>query len=499
MSLTGERPNGPRSYGGWRRSRGMGLFGLGPGATIAVLAALTVGIITVSLSAATLLVVGPVCAAVIAATVLQWDGVTLGQALLQRARWLAGGHRASFHGGVMATHRHPWSLPGVLAPTVLLSVADRHGGAYGVVFNRRLRTMTVTLRCAAQSTWLADPAQAAAWVANWGGWLAGLGHQPTARWVTVTVDAAPASGSRLADYVTARLAPDGPPAARRILAQLVATSPAAAAEVSTTVSITLDPYASPSRPRGLADALAEVDRTLPGLAGGLGACGVSVLGPATAGELAGMVRGGYDPTSRGDLALLLAPGTSAELADDLLGWDNAGPVAATEHRDRYQHDGATSVTWAWHEAPRQPVAHDVLARLVTPGDWPKRVSLLYRPLPAARAARVVEDQVNAATFRDHLRRARKLDPRARDVADHEQALQAAREEALGAGVGFVSVFVTVTVLDEADLGKAVADVEARAQTAKVRLRRLWSSQAAGFAVSLPCGLYPPVLARVWPH
>jgi hypothetical protein len=211
-----------------------------------------------------------------------------------------------------------------------------------------------------------------------------------------------------------------------------------------------------------------------------------------------MVRGAFDPTSRGELARLLAPGTP-DLAEELLGWDNAGPVAATEHRDRYQHDGATSVTWAWHEAPRQPVAHDVLARLVTPGDWPKRVSLLYRPLPAAHAARVVEDQVNAAAFRDHLRRARKLDPRARDIADHEQALQAAREEALGAGVGFVSVFVTVTVLDQADLGKAIADVEARAETAKIRLRRLWASQGPGFAVTLPCGIYPPALARIWPH
>jgi hypothetical protein len=499
MTATGGEP-AVRTYGGWRRSRGMGLFGLGPGGTIAVLAALTVAIITISLSASTLLVIGPLCAAVLAGSLLRWDGVTLGQALLQRSRWAAGRHRTSFRGGPMATQPQPWALPGVLAPTVLLSVPDRHGGSYGVVFNRRLRTMTVTIRCAAQSTWLADPAQADAWVANWGGWLAGLGHQPIVRWVTVTVDAAPASGSRLADYVTGRLAPDGPAAARRILARLVATSPAAAADVSTWVSITLDPYASPSHPRRVGDALAEVDRALPGLADGLGGCGVSVLGPATAGELAAMVRGAFDPASRGDLArLLAAPSSPGGPGADPPGWAQAGPVAADEYRDRYRHDGATSVSWGWHEAPRQPVAHDVLARLVTPGDWPRRVSLLYRPLPAAQAARVVEEQVNAAAFRDHLRRARKLDPRARDIADHEQALRAAREEALGAGIGFVSVFVTVTVLDEADLGAAVADVEARAETAKIRLRRLWASQGPGFAVTLPCGIYPPALARTWPH
>jgi hypothetical protein len=474
----------------------MGLLGLGPGGTITLLAALTAAIIAISLSAATLLLVGPVCAAVAAGSLLRWDGLPAGQALLQRARWVARRRRTSYHGGPMATHWHPWALPGVLAPTVLLSVPDQRGGCYGVVFNRRLRTMTVTIRCAAQSTWLADPAQANTWVANWGSWLAGLGHQPLVRWVAVTVDAAPACGSRLADYVTGRLAPDGPAAARRVLAQLVATSPAAAAEVSTWVSITLNPYTSPARPRTVPDALAELDRALPGLADGLAGCGLSVLGLASAGELAGMVRGAYDPSSRGELARLLTPGASGS---DPLGWEDAGPVAATEHLDRYWHDGATSVSWAWHEAPRQPVAHDVLARLLSPGGWPKRVSLLYRPLPAAQAARVVEEQVNAAAFRDQLRRVRHLDPKARDVADHERALQAAREEALGAGVGFVSVFVTVTVLDEADLGQAVADIESRAETAKIRLRRLWASQGAGFAVTLPCGIYPPALARTWPH
>ena len=61
------------------------------------------------------------------------------------------------------------------------------------------------------------------------------------------------------------------------------------------------------------------------------------------------------------------------------------------------------------------------------------------------------------------------------------------EEALGAGVGLASLYVTVTVTDEHDLGAAVADVESRAEAAKVRLRRLWAGQAAGFATTLPCG------------
>lgn len=491
----------PRTYGGWRKARGMGLFGLGPGGTVAILAALTIAIITLSVSAASMLVVGPVCAAVVTATLVQWDGVTLGQALQQRLRWLFGHRRTTWRGGMMATGPHAWQLPGVLAPTELLHVDDGRGGGYGVIYHRRLRTMTITWRCAAQSTWLADQEQAAAWVGNWGSWLAGLGHQQMVRHVAVTVETAPDTGSRLADHVAARLAPAGPPAARRILAQLVEASPRAAADVATWVSVTLHPFSSPARPRTVQAALAEVDRIVPGLADGLAGSGVTVLGLATCAELAAIVRGAFDPGSRAELALLTA--AHGDQAEGLLGWDNAAPVAAQEFPDRYEHDGALSVSWAWHEAPRQPVHHDVLSRLVSPGQHSKRVTLLYRPLPAAVAARTVEEQVNAAQFRAQYRRARKLDPRARDLTDQEQAAQAAREEALGAGVGKVCLFVTVTVDntdDAADqLGTAVADVEARAETGKIRLRRLWHSQAAGFAQTLPCGLSPPVLARMWPH
>jgi hypothetical protein len=137
---------------------------------------------------------------------------------------------------------------------------------------------------------------------------------------------------------------------------------------------------------------------------------------------------------------------------------------------------------------------------LAPGPFPKRITQIYRPFPAGQAARTVESEVNAAAFRSAYNRAKKRDESARDHADRERALQTAREEATGAGVGLMSLFVTVTVLDEQeDLGRAVADVESRADTAKIRLRQLRGSQAAGFAVTLPCGTFPPQLAHHWPR
>jgi hypothetical protein len=487
------------TYGGWRRGRGMGLMGLGSAQTLAVLVALTTLIISVSLSATAGMVVAGPALLLIGGTVLRWDGVPLLHGVLQRIRWGWGSTRGytAYRSGVTVAHAQAWRLPGLLAPTTLLSVSDP-AGDYGLVWHKRVGTMTATLRAAATSTWLVDRDQATTWVSNWGGWLSGLGYLPMVRWVTITVDTAPASGSRLADYVAGRVAPHAPAAARRVLSQLVDVSPAAAADVETRVSITFDPAHSPARPRNLDESVAEIGRTLPGLVDSLGSCGLTVLGRATAADLVATVRAAYDPAARGDVARLVDARNTTTLGG-LLDWDTAGPVAADEEYDRYRHDSGWSVSWAWHEAPRANVHADVLSRLLAPGPYPKRVSLVYRPFSAGEAARIVEREVNAASFRDALRAAQKRDENARDRADKDRALRAAREEAAGSGVGLMSMFVTVTVLDEDELGRAVADVESRAEVAKIRLRRLWASQAAGFTTTLPCGLCPPQLATQWPR
>ncbi|BBH67098.1 hypothetical protein ACTI_37830 [Actinoplanes sp. OR16] len=484
-----------RTYGGWRRSRGMGLFGLGPAQTLTVLIAVTAVIISGSISLKALGITVVPCALLVALLLVRWDGVPLSAGITQRVRWLIGANRGytSYRSGVMVAGEHAWQLPGVLAPTLLRSVDDA-AGSYGVVYNKRLGTMTVTLRCAATSTWLADSGTAAAWVSNWAGWLANLGYLPIVSHVAITVDTAPDQGSRLADHVGRRIVPHGPASAQRVLRRLVEVSPAAAADVETRVSITFRPGASPAKPGNADEALDEISRTLPGLQDSLGSCGLTVLGRATAENLAATVRTAFDPAQRGAVARL----TELDLTR-WVDWETCGPVMAEEHTDRYEHDSGVSVSWAWHEAPRQNVHSDVLARLLAPGPHPKRVTLLYRPFPAGEAARIVESEVNAAAFRQAYNRAQRRDESARDLADRERAQQTAREEATGSGVGLMSLFVTTTVLDAADLGRAVADVESRADVAKIRLRRLRASQAAGFATTLPCGVCPPQLSRHFPH
>ncbi|MGW3769940.1 SCO6880 family protein [Actinomadura verrucosospora] len=482
-----------RTYGGWRRRQGIGLLGLDTTSTFIALGSAMLLVLVAATAPRLLGYLLPPALISGALSLVQVGGVPLARLVLARCRWRWGvwrGH-TRYRAGVVIDHPRAFQLPGVLAPLTLLSAEDGYGGRYGIVWDRRAGLLTATLRVVPASTWLADRSDADTWVASWGGWLAALGHMPAVRWVSVTVDTAPEPGSTLADAVDRAVVDTAPEPARVIMSELVRTAPAAAADVDTRVSITFDPKASAAGPKDLFEAVAELGRTLDGLASRLGGCGVSVLGRATAAEIAGAVRIAFDPEARGEVNRLLARPNSEEI----LSWADAGPVAATEHTTHYEHDGGHSVSWAWHEPPRQNVRSDVLARLVAPGPFPKRVTLQYRALPAAAASRVLQQEVSAAAFRAQFRRRTGRDETARDSWDAARARQAAAEEAMGAGVCLVSMYATVTVTDPGQLQRAVAHVKASADSAKIRLRRLWGSQAAGFATTLPCGICPPELSR----
>jgi hypothetical protein len=489
-----------RSYGGWRRSRSIGLLGLGPAATFTLVGGFAALLLLAAVSLKTAFYIAPPVVLAGAAGVIRAGGVPLAQLAVQRLRWQYGtraGH-ASYRAEVVAHHTGVLQLPGTLAVTELLSAEDGYGGRYGLVRDRRTGYLTATLRVVPTSTWLADTGDADGWVANWGAWLASLGYLPAVRWVTVTVDTAPDPGSTLTDTVAAAIDTCAPRAALQIMDQLVAAAPAAAADVGTRVSITFNPAASPAAPRTLADQVTETGQTLTGLESALASCGVTVLGRARAADIAGIVRTAFDPAARGQVSRLLAAGRSPAL-EEQLNWASAGPAGAQEDWDCYRHDSGISVTYAWREAPRQNVRADVLARLLAPGPYPKRVALQYRPLPAAAAAAALDGEVRAADFRREYSRRTRRDLTARDAHDHARARQAADEEARGAGVSLLGLYVTVTVTDPALLSRAAADTEASAESSRIRLQRLYRSQAAGFTATLPCGICLPELAARLRH
>jgi hypothetical protein len=274
--------------------------------------------------------------------------------------------------------------------------------------------------------------------------------------------------------------------ARLVLDELVASTPASAAEIDARVTVAMDPHRASPKPADLVQAAIEAGRGLPGIEQGLAACGVAVLGRASTPYLLARIRSAFDPTARADLT------HDHHVLSD---WAEAGPVAAWETWDAYRHDSGLSITWGMREAPRQAVAARVLAPLLAPGPFPRRVTMVYEPYPAEQAAAKVESEITSGQIRRAWAERTRRDETQRDRDDRARALQSAREEAEGAGVGRFTVYVTTTVTHPDDLPAAVADVENRAGQAKLRLRRLRGAQAAGFAVALGIGVDPVDLTR----
>jgi hypothetical protein len=485
---------GPRTYGGWRRNKPMGLLGFGPVGTGILLAAAIAVLGTATLSPHLIEYVVPPVIAGAGVSLIRVGGMPAGTWAWIRVRWQVAAAKdwTTYRAGTVYPLPGTVHMPGVLAATALVDAEDGRGGRFGLIWDRHTGYLTATVQVTPASPWLAEPSETDTWVAGWGSWLAGLGYVPSARWVTVTTETAPEPGTRLADATAAGLSADAPEAARQIMTAVTAAAPSAAASVATRISITFDPKRDPSHPADLAAAAAMVTRTLHGLLPGLGACGVAVDGLASAAEVTGITRAAFDPHSRGEISRILA---GKREGAPVLSWADAGPVGAIEYTDRVIYDGGISAAYVMDEAPRQPVTASVLARLASPAPFPKRLTLQYRIMPAAQAARMIESEVQAAGFRAALKAKTGRDSTARDTADAARAAQAAREEAAGAGVVMVGVYVTVTVLDEADLPSARSFTVAAADASQIRVRPAWGSQSAVFAAGLPCGICPPEMAR----
>jgi hypothetical protein len=482
---------GPRMYGNWRKARGLGLGSLSSGQTATMFGAVLISVLCMFISPAIALVAVAVSAVIAAAVLVRFEEQSLADVLTRQTRFrrAARGGLLELTGGLLSDHPRRADLPGPMAPLVPLSTSDGRGGRQCLLWDRLTGRLTAIIRIAPVGLDLADRSQGDIWVASFGSFLAELGYHPMVRHLSVTMDTAPSGGTTLRDYVAKRLDPDAPPGARAVMAELVATSPATSADSEAWVAVTFDPKRCSPAPTDLLGAVAEVTRWLPALETKIAACGVAVLGRANLGWIAERLRIAYDPDSRTDIHRLPADGDEAAM------WAEAGPVAATEEWDHWHHESGYSVAWAMTEAPRQAVSARVLIPLLSPGPWPRRTTILYEPYGAAETAGQVERQVTASHFRRAMAARTRRDETQRDRDDQARALQAAQEEAAGAGVLDFTLYVSTTVTSVDDLPVAAADVEQRAGMCKIRLRRARRAQLAGFTAALGMGINPRELAR----
>src|SRR4051794_17826840 len=102
-----------RTYGGWRRARGVGLFGLGAGATLVVLGCLLAPVLMVNFSRQIAVLMVLPCVLVVGLLVTRIEGVPVGDLIIQRVQWWWGSTRgySSLRAGVVIEHPRAWQLP----------------------------------------------------------------------------------------------------------------------------------------------------------------------------------------------------------------------------------------------------------------------------------------------------------------------------------------------------------------------------------------------------
>ncbi|QGN35673.1 hypothetical protein GJV80_17340 [Microlunatus sp. Gsoil 973] len=377
-------------------------------------------------------------------------------------------------------------LPGLAAPTRLSEHTDSYGRRFAMIHTPASGSYSIVIGTEPDGAALVDQEQIDLWVAEWGHWLAGLGDETGLEAAAVTIETAPDSGTRLRREVELQLDPAAPPFARAVLAEAVDSYPAGSSTVKAYVAITFSALSrAGGKKRGAEEMGREIAARMAGFTGGLQATGAGAAHPLSAQELCETIRIAYDPAS----ALLIDEAHAIGDPPELL-WTDVGPTATQASWDGYRHDGAYSCTWAMTQAPRGSVQSGVLARLLAPHRdiARKRVTLLYRPIDAARAAAMVEADLRAAEFRQTS----SAKPAARDVLAVRSAAATASEEAAGAGLVNFGMLVTATVLDSSRAADARAAIDNLSAAARVRLRPVYGSQDSAFAAALPLGL---VLAK----
>lgn len=376
-------------------------------------------------------------------------------------------------------------LPGLLAATELVSGTDVYGEEFGVLITPAIEHYSIVFQTEATGAEMVNQSVTDNEVAHHGGWLAQLSQEADVVAAAVTVETAPDPGTRLVRMMNRHRQDDAPEFSGATMDEIAQKYPVASSSITTRVAVTFNgkPRAG-EQTRSRADMLDYLARRLPGFRSGLTTTGAGTAVRAMgAADLTDAARVAYDPS----VAQLVEEERAA--GGTGLTWSEAGPAYAREFPEHYSHDGAHSISWHMKEPPSGVFYDQVLRDLLKPhGDIDrKRVTLVYRPEPAAQAQRIVEKDIRDATTQATSRGR----PQQVDLTMLDAARKSAKEQATGAGVVRFGMIVTATVIDEAMLPRAASTVRMLADSQRIRLRLARYNQAATFAAGLPLGLVLP--------
>ena len=473
-----------RTYGGWREPRSAGIGALTMRETMAALGGLIVVIATMMFT--NVLWAGGVLVVEAGVLYLVTTKDKHAMSLLDKGAEKLRFRRAARSGatryvsGPLAPRYTTggFRLPGVLWRSTLSEHTDSVGRPFALVHHGDT-SLAVVMALSPPGTGLVDLDQANDLVALFGHWLGNLSGEAGVVAASVSVETCPDSGERLRRAMARQSAPGAPEVARRVINEVVDSSAQGAVDIKVWATLTFSPSAMGAGKQALAEQ--EIATRLPGLTQTLQHAGTGPVHLMTARELCQMVRIAHDPASAALFDTAASRGETVALE-----WGQCGPAGHDAQRDRYEHDSGVSRVWTMSLPPQGTVQFRVLEPILGlhPNVERKRVTLLYRPIDAAVAPSIIDDDVNQATAR-----LTGVNPSARAVREAQVARQMADEEAAGGGLLDFGAVITCTTTS-GDVEEAAAPVESLASSSRLLIREAWGAQDSGFAVGLPLGLRP---------
>ncbi len=322
---------------------------------------------------------------------------------------------------------------------------------------------------------LLDPGDQQRRVDGWGRVLASACRSGRIGRVQVCERTLPDSGTGLAQWWQDHGRADGTWASN-IYGELIERAGPVGERHATTISLSLDMRAAARAIRtsggGIRGAAQVLKQEMNTFTSAIRAADLHVSGWLTAGDLAMILRGAYDPATAAALE------RHGELGRDLA---TAGPVAVTERWDQLRSDSAFHAVLWLSEWPRTQVYPDFLAPLILSNGVLRTFSVHYLPVGADQAARDLRrkrtELISDKTQRQKIGQIED----AGTAAEYADVIQQEADLAAGHSVPYRAGLVSITARTAEELEASIAVVEQAANQSLCDCRRLFGQQARAFA------------------
>lgn len=385
-----------------------------------------------------------------------------------------------FLGSTFTAQNKGLTLPGVLSTLKVRDEVDGLGNPVQLIHHTRADQLSVTIESAPAGISMNTQTKTTDLVTNYAAWLSSLSGENGLRGAQVVIDSVFESAAPLAESILSNLKPDAPEVAQQIARESAGMLPERVATVRayTTLGYKISELADDT-----AGAAAEVLSMIPRHLKALSAAGAGVSHVMADADYADMMYVAYNPHRNAEVA--------QEIKDDIRAFrsfEGAGPAYFNSSHPRVVfHDGVASMTIMMTEPSKSKITDHSFEKLFSPNRnfLRKRVSLIYRPVPAsAQHARVNNASRATTTEVSSKKRRTAFDKKKKAAA--EAAMNQAAE---GAVIQEWALMVTVT-FEPNRAAQRTAENELKALMGGLKWCFADFSADAAFHQTLPLGLFP---------